>query len=165
MDHGPHSIYMARSFLGELEPVEVSCLTGNICADDYDTEDTVQLEMRYSNGQQASVFLSWASAYRNTRYLIVGTSGYIEINDNVIKFTKNGSITVKDTGAKFNDPSHSNWFNPMFLDFQERVESFGRPISQAPLLEAFFVSATIDAGYASARNKGWWMPIERIGDL
>lgn len=84
MDHGPHSLYLARRFLKNAIPDKVSCMIGSFGHNDFDTEDTVQLEIMYEQGVEAIIYLSWASTYRMTKYLIIGTRGYIELCDDVL---------------------------------------------------------------------------------
>ena len=159
MDHGPHSIYIIHELLGYPEPLQASCILGNSENRYHNTEDTVQLELQFCHEKYASIFLTWASAYRKTRYLVIGTSGSLELDDDKVTLYNNENITTQDTKAKFNDPSHSNWFGPMFLDFQRRIISSDAYAFQFPLLEASMVSRIISAAYASIDNRGQWIAI------
>jgi len=154
MDHGPHSSYIVHDLLGKPNPLEVSCVKGNLRNGHYKTEDTAHLELSFSDGKHASIFLSWASAYRQTRYLVIGTSGYLELDDDIITLYNNGNRVKQDTQAKFNDPSHSNWFGPMFWDFQQKIFSADLAIRQSALIEARMVLEIIQSAYLSSENGG-----------
>lgn len=154
MDHGPHSSYIVHELLGKPNPLEVSCVKGNLRNKNYKTEDTAHLEISFIDGKHATILLSWASAYRQTRYLVIGTSGYLELDDDKIILHNNGKSITQDTQAKFNDPSHSNWFGPMFWDFQQKIFATELSIRQSALLEARMVLEIIQSAYLSSENGG-----------
>ncbi|TMC23296.1 MAG: Gfo/Idh/MocA family oxidoreductase [Chloroflexi bacterium] len=161
MDHGPHSLYLAQHFLNHLPLEKVSCNIGSFGGNDFNTEDTAQLEVMYEQGAQAMIYLSWASTYRTTKYLIVGTHGYIEFTDDMLIVSNADQRFMLDSKAEVNDPSHHNWYKSMFIDFQEKLAHFNDPVALLPLLEAHSVVAAISAAYASATRMGEWTTVER----
>lgn len=152
-DHGPHSIYIACEMCGEF-PKAVSCITGNLKQDSYsDTEDTALLTLYFENDIKFIIDLSWAASFRNSYYGIIGSGGTIVVeNDKLIQITKDRQIKRELITSEFNDPSHKNWFQEMFLDFMNVVIN---PFKQIELSqEAYITSLVIEKAYLSAKQGG-----------
>lgn len=156
-DHGPHSIYLATHLTGRT-PVAVSCLTGNLRRDEYEsTEDTALLTVRCDDGSQIGLDLTWSGSYRRSCYSISGTAGTIVVENDDVYYTVRGEVVRTRLPSEFDDPSHRGWFGRMFLDFADVVNN---PRRQGPLVrEALMTSLVIDAGYESARRQGAWIDV------
>jgi len=155
-DHGPHSIYLAAHLTGS-RPLAVSCLTGNLRRDEYgDTEDTAILTIRCDSDVQIMLDLTWSAGFRNSYYSVVGSNGSIVVENDDIRYTIGGQVNHTVLPSNFDDPSHTDWFRPMFGDFLEKV---AHPEQLDGLLaEALMTSVVIDSAYASAADGGRWVP-------
>ncbi|MDQ1353413.1 MAG: hypothetical protein QG657_3719 [Acidobacteriota bacterium] len=152
-DHGTHSIYIACEMCRQI-PTAVSCIMGNLKADQYkDTEDTVLMTLYFDHNIHFIINLSWAAGYRNTYYSIMGSNENIIVeNDNLIYTKKEGEIIRKSISSEFDDPSHKSWFKGIFCDFKDVVEHQNR---QLPLLkEALITTLVIECAYLSAKQGG-----------
>lgn len=157
-DHGPHSIYMATHLTGGT-PVAVSCLTGNLRRDRYtDTEDTAMLSIRLDHGAQIMLSLTWSAEFRNSYYSIVGANGSVAVENDDVWCTIGGEVKRSVLPSKFDDPSHTDWFEAMFLDFLEKLEH--RDQLDALHQEALMTSLVIESAYSSAGNGGRWVSVE-----
>jgi predicted dehydrogenase len=162
-DHGPHSIYIACDMCGKT-PTAVSCITGNLKADQYvDTEDTALLTI-YFNDIKFLIDISWASSFRNSYYAISGSEENIIVeNDELIHTGKDGKLIRQFMYSEFNDPSHKAWFRDMFSDFIDTVTT---PTKQLPLLrEAFITSLVIEQAYSSAKLGGKLIELPKMPEV
>ena len=126
----------------------------------FETEDTAQLEIVYEQGLHAMIYLSWASVYRATKYLITGTHGYIELTDDTLIVSSQGRSFTQNSEAEINDSSHHSWYKSMFTDFRERLVDLTSQASFSLLRDAHSVVAVISAAYTSAAQMGKWIPVE-----
>jgi predicted dehydrogenase len=157
-DHGPHSIYLA-THLTRRTPVAVSCLTGNLRRDQYtDTEDTAMLTIRCNDGVQIMLDLTWSAGFRNSYYSVVGSNGSVVVENDDVCYTVGGDVKRMVLPSNFDDPSHTDWFRQMFLDFLDKVAHPDR--LGALLQEALMTSLVIDNAYTSAADGGCWVTVE-----
>jgi predicted dehydrogenase len=157
-DHGPHSIYLATHLTGRT-PVAVSCLTGNLRRDRYtETEDTAMLTIRCDDDVQIMLDLTWSAGFRNSYYSVIGSNGSVVVENDDVCYTIGGDVQRTVLASNFDDPSHTDWFRQMFLDFLDKV---AHPEQLNDLLqEALMTSLVIDSAYASAADGGRWVDVE-----
>jgi predicted dehydrogenase len=162
-DHGPHALYLATSLTG-LQPTAVSCIAGNLVAPQISgSEDTVLLRVRCEGGAEIEVSLSWASAYRDSYYVISGSKNSLTVHNDDFIVSGGGRISREGVVSEFDDPSHSAWFSAMFADFESLLADPDDAAERLPTLlgEAALCSDVIDAGYASAAQAGEWVGVAR----
>jgi predicted dehydrogenase len=163
-DHGPHAVYLATSLTG-LQPVSVSCIAGRMALEPAlrteHTEDTVLLRVRCDGDAEIEICLSWASAYRDSYYLISGSRDSITVHNDELGYTRDGRTWRQGIVSEFDDPSHSAWFADMFADFARLLNDPAECAARLPelLAEAALYSEVIDAGYASAKQGGEWVSL------
>lgn len=159
-DHGPHSVYLATHLTG-CAPVAVSCVTGNMRRDRWtDTEDTAMLTIRCADGVQVVLDLTWAAGFRRSSYAVTGSNGSIAVENDDVRYTVGGRVERTVLPSNFDDPSHTDWFRRMFVDFLATVDD---PDRMEPLLqEALTTSLVIDSAYASAADGGRWTAVEPV---
>ena len=160
-DHGPHAIYLATSLTG-LVPTSVSCIAGTMASDAFpESEDTVLLRVRCNGDAEIEVCLSWASAYRDSYYVISGSRNSVVVHNDELIFARDGRTSREGVVSQFDDPSHSAWFAAMFADFASLLNDPAAAAARLPALlgEAALCSDVIEAGYASAAQGGEWVPL------
>lgn len=157
-DHGPHSIYLAAHLTGR-SPVAVSCLTGNLRGDKFvDTEDTALLTIRCEDNVQIMLDLTWSAGFRNSYYAIVGSNGSVTVENDDVSYAVGGELVRTVLPSDFDDPSHSDWFSQVFLDFLDKV---AHPETADELLqEAIMTCVVIDSAYESASVGGLWVDVK-----
>jgi predicted dehydrogenase len=163
-DHGPHAIYLATSLTG-LRPVSVSCIAGRMASPAYpDSEDTVLLRVRCDGDAEIEICLSWASAYRDSYYVIAGSRDSVMVHNDELSYTRDGRTWREGIVSEFDDPSHSTWFADMFADFASLLNDPAESTVRLPelLSEAALYSEVIDAGYASAAQGGEWVSLAHV---
>ncbi|MFF1594691.1 Gfo/Idh/MocA family protein [Streptomyces sp. NPDC058286] len=163
-DHGPHGIYLATSTTG-LVPKSVSCVLGKMRGKEiFDLEDTSILRIKCTGGEDIEISLTWAAGLRDSRYLFVGTRGFISIENDNLTIGRDGGIKRISVRSDFDDPSHRKWFTAMFADFHEIVSD--PKLRDTRLLglinESLVTTAVVDAGYESARSASEWVEVPRI---
>ncbi|HEX2418187.1 MAG TPA: Gfo/Idh/MocA family oxidoreductase, partial [Micromonosporaceae bacterium] len=96
-DHGPHSFYVMRHITG-LTPQDVSCLVGNtgavppVCVPagtegEPAVEDTAVIRVRFHNGIEGRLDLTWAANRRETVYQVRGSRQTVTMIDDEITVT------------------------------------------------------------------------------
>lgn len=166
-DHGPHATYLLLSMLGQ-QPRAVSVVTGSLAQSHPNvrtTEDTALLRLRCDEGAECDVSLTWAAGHRSSRYLFVGTAGFVSIEDDTLTWSERGQLFREPVRSDFDDPSHSAWFGAMFEDFSRLVRSgsTGLAHGQELVTESLYTTAVIDAGYVSATAAGAWTDVADPG--
>ena len=157
-DHGPHSIYMAMHLTNSV-PVSISCIAGRFGDGFPETEDTAFVRMKCTNDVEISFTLSWSASHRNTFYSISGTRGSIMVDDDELTCVSDGKVTKKTINSEFNDPSHKNWFQDMFLNFKNLVKNSSTDHTSL-IIESLVTSAAMDAAYNSSYQSGAWIDLE-----
>ncbi|KPI03004.1 oxidoreductase domain protein [Actinobacteria bacterium OK074] len=162
-DHGPHSVYLATHLTGRT-PLTLSCLTGAMRHDGHTgTEDTAKLMIRCDDDVQVELDVTWSAAYRNSYYSIIGSGGWITVENDDVQYSLGGQLHRTTLPSNFDDPRHSDWFAAMFADF---LTTTRHPEQAAPLLaESLTTSLVIDGAYASAADDGRWVELTPARDL
>ncbi|MFJ3946326.1 Gfo/Idh/MocA family protein [Streptomyces griseoaurantiacus] len=162
-DHGPHSVYLATHLTGRT-PLAVSCLIGSLRHDGHTgTEDTAKLMIRCDSDVQIELDVTWSAGYRNSYYSIIGSGGWVTVENDDVQYSLNGQPHRTTLPSNFDDPRHSDWFAAMFADFLVKTR---HPEQAAALLaETLTTSLVIDAAYASAADDGRWVELTPVRDL
>ncbi|MGQ4329510.1 MULTISPECIES: Gfo/Idh/MocA family protein [Streptomyces] len=162
-DHGPHSVYLATHLTGRT-PLAVSCLTGSMRHDGHTaTEDTAKLMIRCDGDVQIELDATWSAGYRNSYYSIIGSGGWVTVENDDVQYSLNGQPHRAALRSNFDDPRHSDWFAAMFADFLTKTR---HPEQAAPLLaESLTTSLVLDGAYASAADDGRWVELTPARDL
>lgn len=156
-DHGPHATYIAQSIFRQV-PKKVSTHISNLASEEGQTEDTTLLCLDFK-GKIVQITMTWASSARKSDFLIMGNKGQIIVSDDeVVVLNRNGSNTRKRVLSKFNDSSHSSWFQAMFGDFISTIKN-QRIISNS-LIEAITIAELIEKSYQSNESGGAWVSIQ-----
>ncbi|MDX3165797.1 Gfo/Idh/MocA family oxidoreductase [Streptomyces scabiei] len=162
-DHGPHSVYLATHLTGRT-PLAVSCLIGSLRHDGHTgTEDTAKLMIRCDGDVQIELDVTWSASYRNSYYSIIGSGGWVTVENDDVQYSLNGQPHRAALRSNFDDPRHPDWFAAMFADFLTKTR---HPEQAAPLLaESLTTSLVIDGAYASAAADGQWVELTPARDL
>ncbi len=153
IDHGWHSLYLARSLAGA-QPATVAAQAERRRWVGADVEDTATCTVEFDNTVRLQLELTWAAERRRTRVLVRGERGEITIGD--------GEVAVRDRGGAVravlrpadapDDSYHAAWFPPVLAEFLAALEEPDRAIENQR--EAAACCATIEAAYESARAGG-----------
>lgn len=117
MDHGWHSIYLARAWFGE-DPVEVEASLQRPTREDVENEATLTLE--FPSGR-AEIFLTWKAKTRRNTMRLMGEYGEIAIDDDRLQVR---GETIQFESALSAGSHHADWFTAMLPDV---IAAFGAP--------------------------------------
>lgn len=145
VDHGAHILYQLRSVMGE--PHSVSATIRTLLHHSYGVEDTALLTLDHGTAL-AELNLSWAAKRREIAFRFVGERGELVGDEEKIRLFAETTTEVPLGGMSANS-SHSEWFEPMFSGFVDRV--LRRDLDQAPLDESVYVARVIERAYASSK--------------
>ena len=109
MDHGWHSIYLARHWFGE-DPVAVEA--GLHRATPAGIEDEATLTLRFPSGR-AKIFLTWRADRRRNTIRLSGARGTIVIDDDTLRI---GDEEIRFESALSAGSHHADWFAAMLPD-------------------------------------------------
>ena len=125
MDHGWHALYLALDFFGET-PVDVSARLHR--PNDDAVEDEAIVELQFPAGI-ARIELSWNASVRANRLRLVGTGGFISIDDRMLEV--NGKTAQFEPGLSAGS-HHADWFAAMLPDV---LGAFREPERSHPVFE------------------------------
>ncbi len=116
MDHGWHSVYLARHWFGE-DPVAVEAALhrptpGGI-------EDEATLTLHFPNGR-AKIFLTWRADRRQNTIRLSGDHGTIAIDDDTLRI---GDEEIRFESALSAGSHHADWFAAMLPDVIAKFRS------------------------------------------
>jgi predicted dehydrogenase len=135
MDHGSHTFYLTFEWLGGW-PTAVTAKMSNQEPDKWDTEDNFSAVLTFPTGL-AEVHLTWTAGVRKVIYTLQGERGAITVDDDELQLA-----TMRATGgadvaqgavtwdverstiqSDWMDASHTRWFNTMFDQFLQAIET------------------------------------------
>ena len=135
MDHGSHTFYLTFEWLGGW-PTAVTAKMSNQEPDKWDTEDNFSAVLTFPTGL-AEVHLTWTAGVRKVIYTLQGERGAITVDDDELQLA-----TMRATGgadvaqgavtwdverstiqSDWMDASHTRWFNAMFDQFLQAIET------------------------------------------
>ncbi len=109
MDHGWHSVYLARHWFGE-DPVAVEAALHRPTPSGI--EDEATLSLRFPNGH-AKIFLTWRADRRRNTIRLNGDRGTITVDDDTLKV---GDEEIRFESALSAGSHHADWFAAMLPD-------------------------------------------------
>ena len=150
VDHGTHLFYQLHSLFGP--PAAIACRTERRlpCLD---VDDTATVNLRYANGRDVRIHLTWAAQARYSSHRYAGAFGEVALLDDQITVrSPDGERRVAFTEGISAGSAHSDWFEPLLVEFADRIN--GRDYRLDLLNEAVATAAYITASYASAAQNG-----------
>jgi predicted dehydrogenase len=136
MDHGWHALYVVRGWLPGA-PRRVSGRLSTRRHREWPIEDTAEVFLECGGGERAEILLTWAADERKNRATIVGTSGAIRLDGNVLSLTTLGrpEPIVREFPDSLSDGSHHpGWFTGAAAEFLAEIRDparRGRSLSEA----------------------------------
>jgi predicted dehydrogenase len=161
MDHGSHSFYLAFQWLNSW-PTALTAKTSSGEPERWDTEDTFSAVLTFPEERLARVHLTWTAGLRAVVYSIQGDHGAIMVRDDDVDIvTAAPGVAAAEAGASWSvesrslssewmDASHTTWFNAMFDNFVDAIES--RDYVGTDALDAYRCVEAISVAYASASD-------------
>lgn len=138
MDHGWHSIYLARQWFGT-EPTDVRASLHR--ATPAGAEDEATLTLIFPSGQ-TKIFVTWRADVRRNTMRLVGERGEIAIDDDTLRI---GDESIRFEGALSAGSHHADWFAAMLPDV---IASFLEPkLSLDAIEEAALCLSVIRRAY------------------
>jgi predicted dehydrogenase len=134
MDHGWHALYVVQGWLPGA-PRRVSGRLSTRRHRELPIEDTAELVLECGGGERAEILLTWAADERRNRATVVGTSGAIRLDGNVLQLTTIGSaepIVFPDSLAE--GSHHPGWFSGVAAEFLSEIRDparRGRSLAEA----------------------------------
>lgn len=164
MDHGSHTFYLAFEWLKSY-PTAISARATTVGP--YDTEDDFSCSLRFPTGV-ATAHLSWLAGVRKVLYTIHGDGGAIRVEDDALEIARlraNGMRSYRaewdferrDIASDWMDSSHVTWFNSLFDQFREAIDTDDFVGKEAE--EAYLCVQLIKTAYASAHEGGRELPL------
>ncbi|HUJ28615.1 MAG TPA: Gfo/Idh/MocA family oxidoreductase [Myxococcales bacterium] len=120
MDHGSHSFYLTFDWLRSL-PTHVTAKTLTLDKQ-WNTEDNLNCVLTFPTGF-AHTFLTWTAGVRKVVYTLQGTKGALVIDDDDWELTSEGKVEKGVIESDWMDASHTRWFNSLFDQFKQAMES------------------------------------------
>jgi len=143
MDHGWHSIYLARHWF-DANPTSVEAALHHVPAAGIEDEATLSLE--FPKGR-AEIFLTWRADKRRNTMRLVGDEGEIVIDDDVLGI---GDETIRFASPLSAGSHHADWFAAMLPDV---IANFRSPEkAQVSFDEAALCLSVIRRAYEVARR-------------
>src|SRR5262249_8275127 len=131
-------------------PTSITAKLTNLAPHLYDTEDNLSAVLMFPQGF-VQVHLSWSASVRKVIYTIHGENGAIFVNDDEIQLSLvNQLLSRQIISSQWEDPSHVQWFNPMFDQFIRAMEAKDYVNQEA--YEALLCIQTIEAAHRSHRE-------------
>jgi predicted dehydrogenase len=146
LDHGWHAFYLMIEWFGARpDTVDAWCQA----EPPHDVETDADIRLGFS-GRTGVVRLTWQGPRRRNRVLLNGTTGSIEIDDDLY-MVKNGSREDRRRTASLSDDSyHPDWFPPVLTEFERALAN--REAAARGLEEAGACVCLADRVYAAARS-------------
>jgi predicted dehydrogenase len=140
-DHGWHTFYVLRRWLGE-EPRSVRAALERRRHLQWPVEDTARVELTFSQAT-AEVFLTWAADRRHTRVELTGTEGRLRLEDDTLVLARTDSAIGERRWpcppAMSDGSTHADWFGPVVERFLAEVDGTaprGENLAEAALCVA-----------------------------
>jgi predicted dehydrogenase len=108
MDHGWHTIYLARHWFSE-DPIDVDAKLHRAANG---VEDEATLTLKFPKGR-AAIFLTWRAERRGNTMRLSGDGGEIAIEDDSLKIADQ---TIRFDSALSAGSHHADWFAAMLPD-------------------------------------------------
>ena len=141
MDHGWHSIYLARHWFGE----DPAGSEAELHRAEIGIEDEATLTLKFPKGC-ARIFLTWRANQRRNTMRLIGERGEITIDDDTLRI---GDEEIRFESALSAGSHHADWFAAMLPDV---MASFRSPEkAQASFDEAALCLSVIRRAYELAR--------------
>ena len=135
MDHGSHTFYLTFEWLGGW-PTAVTGKMSNQEPDKWDTEDNFSAVLTFPTGL-AQVHLTWTAGVRKVIYTLQGERGALTVDDDELQLATmratggadvaQGAVTWdverRTIQSDWMDASHTRWFNTMFDQFEQAIET------------------------------------------
>jgi predicted dehydrogenase len=156
-DHGWHVFYILQAWVGEL-PTAVSARLETRRHTQYPVEDTATVQVTFP-GATAEVLLTWAAETRDNVAEVIGTTGSIRLEDDVLVLRRAGEAEQRWTipPALSNGSVHPDWFDPIATRFLADIRG-GSP-DPSNLVEASVCVALEAAARESSRRGGREIPL------
>ncbi|HEY8838045.1 MAG TPA: Gfo/Idh/MocA family oxidoreductase [Dehalococcoidia bacterium] len=159
VDHGTHLFYQLHSLFGP--PAEIACRTERRLPY-LGVDDTATINLRYTNGRDIRIHLTWAAQARYSSHRYAGALGEVALLDDQITVrSPEGARRVLFAEGMSAGSAHSDWFAPLLIEFAGRIAA--RDYRLDRLNEAVATAAYITTSYASAAENGrpiaWMDPL------
>ncbi len=153
VDHGWHSLYLARALFGGADPLAVSARLERRRWAAASVEDTAECRVRFVGGARAELRLTWASERRRTEVRLRGSEGELRLADGGLSLVARGREESWPVGPDAPDDSwHARWYPPILDAFAEALAKPAR--ADANRREAELCQRVIDGAYRSSARGG-----------
>lgn len=136
MDHGWHALYVVCGWL-PAAPRRVAGRLSTRRHREWPIEDTAEVFLECGGGERAEILLTWAADERKNRATVVGTSGAIRLDGNVLELTTIGRARpiVREFPESLSEGSHHpGWFKRVAAEFLAEIRDparRGRSLAEA----------------------------------
>ncbi len=156
-DHGWHNFYLTHCLTGGRPLTNSVSFTYPADGPKAENSCSCRIEFEGKNPSETStacVYLSWRSPVRRNWGAVYGTTGVIEIRDDIVILDRKGEISaVFETGEKLSGGSaHPTWMAGLLDEFTAAISDPAAGL--ANLREAETCLALLEAGYESALTGG-----------
>jgi len=159
LDHGWHQLYLLTAMMQAM-PDAVSAKMGYTHDGDPDLEETVDLAIRYPNGE-ARLHLTWQASERRCYGIIKGKRGVIDIQDDHLTVTVGNQAPTRYSFDETlsGGSQHLNWMEPVTDHFYEEICD---PVTRgANFNEAWQCMQLIHCAYQSQRQHSRYIDISQ----